>query len=348
MKKKSDKIKSEFPNGSKNAFYFLLFAYVLAVLALALLFKPFIYSLVLGATLGVFFFPLNKFLRNKGLGPNLSASLLVVLIVLLIGVSSYLFVNSVVKEVTNTYNLVSHYNFEDVDSAIESSLGLNVSSENIVVPLFSAIRDTFSVSVSSIINSLAEIFVGLLILLFLLFYIFKEGEKILASIMGMLPVSNRHKDEITKESKKVLHGVMYGHILMAFVQGFLGGFAFFIFGLKNPIFWGLMMTVLALIPLVGTAMVWIPAGLFQLVQGNLFAGIGVLAFGTFIILYMENVFKPKFLGEKAGMHPVLMVMAIFGGLKLFGVFGIIMGPILVALCVLLINFFNQAVLIRKN
>jgi predicted PurR-regulated permease PerM len=351
LKKTSGKSKGVYKNdtsSSKGGFYFLLFAYILAIVALAILFRPFIYAIVLGATLGVFFFPVNNFLKRKGLGPNLSASLLVIFIVLVVFFASFFFINSVVTQVTAAYRTAAEYEFSDLDGFLESTFGLEVSTEEIVLPIVASIRDAFTVSIPDIINSLTSIFIGLLIMLFLLFYIFKEGANIWASIMATLPLSDDHKTQIKDESEKVLKGVMYGHILMAFVQGFLGGFAFFIFGLPNPIFWGLIMTILALIPLVGTPIVWIPAGIIQLVQGNLFSGIGVLAFGAIIILYMENIFKPKFLGKQAGMHPVLMVMAIFGGLQLFGILGIIMGPILVARCVLIIKLFNQNVLIKKR
>lgn len=351
LKKKSEnskKVYKDDTSNSKGGFYFLLFAYILAFVGLAILFRPFIYALVMGATLGVFFFPVNKYLKRKGLGPNLSASLLVIFIIIVSIAASFFFINSVVAQVTSAYRSASEYEFNDLDEFIDSTFGLEVSTEELVLPIVASIRDAFTVSIPNLINSLSSIFIGLLIMLFLLFYIFKEGEGIWVSIMDTLPLSDDHKTQIKDESEKVLKGVMYGHILMAFVQGFLGGLAFFIFGLQNPIFWGLIMTLLALIPMVGTPLVWVPAGIIQLVQGNLFSGIGVLAFGTIIILYMENIFKPKYLGKKAGMHPALMVMAIFGGLHLFGILGIIMGPIMVALCVLIIKFFNQKVLIRKR
>lgn len=334
-------MKSEKEKTQKNTFYFFLLAYILAIVTLAIIFRPFIYSMIMGVVLGVFFFPLNDFLIRKGLKKNLSASLLVTLIFLIIIGSSYLFINSVVHEATQTYFFIASYDFSEVDQFLENYLGITISTRVFAEPIMRNIEDAFSLSLPRLLGSFAEIMVGLFFMLFLLFYIFKDGENIMSSVMNVLPVSNSHKDQIKKESRKVLYGVMYGQVLIAIIQGVLGGLAFFIFGIKNPVFWGFIMAVLAFIPLLGTPLVWAPAGLLQLINGNLVSGIGILLFGSLIMFSIENIVRPKYIGKKSGMHPLLVLLSIFGGIMLFGVLGLIIGPILVALCVLVIKIFNQ-------
>lgn len=334
---KSKEVVSSFKN---NRFYFFLLAYVLALFVLIILFRPFLYALVFGAIIGVFFFPVNKFLE-KFFSMNVSSLLSVFIVFLLVVFGSYLFINSVVVEVYSAYDLVSSYDFEDVDLFVESFFGLSISSEELFLPFFVDTYNSFSSSVPSLLNSFFEIFIGLFVMLFLLFYLFKDGENIFNSVMSILPVSDSHKVQLRDESRKVLFGVMYGQLLMALIQGFIGGFAFFIFGLNNPVFWGLAMAVLAFIPMLGTPLVWLPAGILQLYQGNLVAGIGVLVVGVFVIFIVENVIKPRYIGKKSGMHPLLVLLGIFGGLKLLGFLGMLIGPIIVALCVLVIRFFNQ-------
>ncbi len=333
---------------TNKTFYFFLLAYIIAIVTLVIIFEPFLYALILGAVLGVFFFPLNKLLIKKGLKPKNSALLLITIIFILIISSSYFFVNSVVKEATQTYGLVAQYNFTDADNLIETYIGLNISTQELTLPIFENINETLTKSIPSLLGSLAELFLGLFIMLFLLYYLFKDGNNIMENIMNILPVTEDHKEQIKTESKRVLYGVMYGQVLIAIIQGILGGLAFVIFGLKNPVFWGFIMGLLALIPILGTPVVWVPAGILQIIAGNIFSGIGVLLFGAIIMFSIENIIRPRYIGRKSGMHPILVILSIFGGIKLFGLIGLIIGPILVVLCVLIIKFFNQELIIKQD
>jgi predicted PurR-regulated permease PerM len=332
----------------KNNFYAFLVAYIVSLILLAIIFRPFAYPLILGIVLGIFFFPLNKLLIKKGMKPNLSSLLIVLVILILIIISSYVFVNSLVKEATQTYRIIETYDFKEADETINRLLGINVSSEEIILPIIANINETFTISIPKIISSIAEIVLGLFIMLFLLFYVFKDGENMMQNVLNILPVSHENKEKIKEESRKVLYGVMYGQVLIAIIQGFLGGFAFYIFGINNPVFWGLIMGVLALIPMLGTPAIWIPAGIIQIMNGELFSGIGLLVFGSTIMFTLENIVRPRYIGKKSGMHPIIVILAIFGGIKLFGIIGLIIGPILVALCVLVIKIFNQEILIEKQ
>lgn len=342
MSQKNKTKKNQTENRSnKNTLYIFLLLYILALVVLFIIFRPFLYALILGVVLGVFFFPLSKLLMDRGVKKNLSALIVVFLILLIIISSSVFFVNSVIREATHTYKTVSTYDFGDVDKLLESTFGLEVSTEQLALPLMQNINNALSISFMDVIGSIADILLGLFIMLFLLFYIFKDGENIMNSVMNILPVSNSHKKEIADESRKILYGVMYGQFLIAVLQGFLGGLAFAVFGLNNPVFWGFIMAILAFIPLFGTPAVWLPAGIIQIMNGELFSGIGLLIFGTVVMFTIENIIRPKIIGRRSGMHPLLVLLSIFGGIKLFGVIGLLIGPIFVALCFLIIKFFNQ-------
>jgi predicted PurR-regulated permease PerM len=178
---------------------------------------------------------------------------------------------------------------------------------------------------------------------FLIYYAFKEGDSLLTSFMNILQYQ-KTKDQILDEANKVLYGVMHGQFLVALIQGGLGGLGFWIFGFPNPIFWGFIMVILAFIPMLGTPLVWLPASLIQLSQGNQFGAIGMLLFGGIVVLNIDNVLKPMIIGKRTGLHPMLVLLGIFGGIQFFGIIGMIIGPVIVALCILIIKFFNQDVI----
>lgn len=335
-------------NKTRNTLYIFLLLYVLAVIILFIIFRPFLYALVLGAVLGVFFFPLNKKLIDLGIKKNFSALILVFLIFFLIVSSSIFFINSIVMEATHTYRSFSQYNFSDADEFLENAFGISVSTEQLTLPVIENVNKALSISFMDIIGSITDIVLGLFIMLFLLFYIFKDGENIMNSVMSLIPVSDSHKSQISTESRKILYGVMYGQFLIAIVQGILGGFAFAVFGISNPVFWGFVMAILAFIPLFGTPAVWVPAGIIQIVNGDVFSGVGLLLFGSIVMFTIENIVRPRIIGRRSGMHPLLVLLSIFGGIKLFGVIGLLIGPILVALSFLVIKFFNQELISNQK
>jgi predicted PurR-regulated permease PerM len=130
---------------------------------------------------------------------------------------------------------------------------------------------------------------------------------------------------------------MYGSILIAVIQGALGALGFWIFGIESFFIWGMVMAIFALVPFVGTAIIWIPAALYLIAKGTtsgnmtlVWHGVGLLLYGVFIISSADNLLKPKLIGDRAGMHPVVVLLGVLGGLSLFGFAGFLIGPLILA------------------
>jgi len=335
-------------NKNKALFYVFFIVFLISLIVLFAIFKPFIYVLILGTILGFFFFPINIFLRKHIKNKEVVSLLLIFLVFVSIILFFFVLINSVFVEISSASNLIYSYDFEKIDDFLYSYFDITISSQSIIVPLVSDFINSLTSHIPNFINSLSEVVLGLFIMLFLLYYFFKDGEKILDNILELLPIAQSHKIQIFEESKKVLKGVMYGQVLIALMQGIIGGIGFFIFGFNNPVLWGLIIAILSFIPMLGTPIVWLPASIFQIIDGNLFSGIGLLLWGVFILLTVENIVKPKLIGKKTGLHPLLVLLSILGGLNLFGIIGMLIGPVVVAVCVLIIRFFNQEVLIDNK
>ena len=138
--------------------------------------------------------------------------------------------------------------------------------------------------------------------------------------------------------------VVYGHLLTAFAQGLIGGLGFLVFGLSSPILWGIIIGIAGLIPMVGTAIVWVPASIYLFLVGILqdslpymARGIGLFVYGFLIIGTVDNFLKPKLIGGRAKVHPALILIGLLGGLTVFGLIGAIYGPLILAM---LVTFFD--------
>jgi predicted PurR-regulated permease PerM len=199
----------------------------------------------------------------------------------------------------------------------------------------------FQEQVPDILSSLADVLLGLFIMFFLMYYAFIDGEKWVYLLKSGLPLEKEHKERLFEKLGSITSAVMHGQFLSAFIQGSLGGLMFFVFGVPNPIFWGAIMIILSFIPLMGTPIVWVPAAIIMLMQGYIWQGIGILIIGSTIVMNIDNIIKPYLIGSRAKISALIVVIGVFGGLKLFGFIGILIGPLLLALLQTVIDLFRE-------
>ena len=141
----------------------------------------------------------------------------------------------------------------------------------------------------------------------------------------------------------MINATIYGGILIAVIQGLLGGLSFWILGIPSPVFWGTAMAFLSFIPLGGTALIWAPAAILLFIQGAFLKGIILLMIGIFIISMVDNFLRPFFVGTRTNIHPLLLLFAVLGGIQVFGMIGLVAGPLIVVLCITIIEIYIQGI-----
>lgn len=325
---------------SNEGKYFFIALYALALVALLVLFSPFLTAIVIGGVTVIFFYPVNewlgKYIENRMILSGVSTTLVLSLIV----VPMVFIGQSLARQGVNALNKFRSTDIADLDlvfTFLNVEIDLNAYSDMIINQLTSF----FSQEAGTIIGGVVDLFVGLVIILFILYYGFKDGGEILNGVMKTLPVSDSHRERIREEANDVLYAVMYGQFAVAVVQGVLGGIAFTFFGIANPVFWGFLMGVLSFIPGLGPPVVWLPISILEFVNDDIFAGVGLFLFGAIIIGTSDNILKPMIIGDRTGIHPLLVIFGIFGGLTFFGLIGFIVGPVLVGISALIIRVFNE-------
>lgn len=184
-------------------------------------------------------------------------------------------------------------------------------------------------------------------ILFISYFLFKDGEKIIQKIVDWLPIRKNIIKKLLDQSEKVTHAVVFGQLFVALVQGFVGIIGFYIFGIPLPIFWGVMMAFSSLIPPVGTAIIWVPASLYMVLTGYLTndytilsKGIGLLVYGVLIISTIDNILRIKIM-TRANIHPLIAIAGVIGGVNLFGAIGLFLGPILLPLLITYFETFRE-------
>jgi predicted PurR-regulated permease PerM len=177
------------------------------------------------------------------------------------------------------------------------------------------------------------------ILLYTMFFFLTGGPRLLAAIVGYLPLNEADKQHMLDQFVSVTRATLKGTILIGMAQGALGGLAFFAVGIDGAVFWGTVMTVLSTIPGIGAALVWAPASIILMVTGELWRGVALAAFSGLVIGSVDNLLRPMLVGRDTQMHELMIFFSTLGGLMMFGVMGFIVGPILAALFVTVWHMF---------
>ena len=176
---------------------------------------------------------------------------------------------------------------------------------------------------------------------FVMAYLFQAGQGIFDRVKLLIPLAPNLKDKLIDEIRNVTSAVVYGQVMTAIVQGLLGGLGFLIFGIPNAIFWGFVMVIISFLPLVGSALVWLPAAVFLFLSGEKYQGVGLLLYCIIVVANIDNFVKPRLISGKSNIHPVTVLLGVFGGLKLFGFIGLFVGPLILALLTALLHFYEE-------
>jgi predicted PurR-regulated permease PerM len=184
--------------------------------------------------------------------------------------------------------------------------------------------------------------VGLAITLFLLFFFLRDGDRMVASAVRLIPMTPDRRSHLIEHVAAVIRAVVFGSLLTALVQGLLVGAGFALVGLPSPVVFGAVAAVAALIPLIGTALVWVPGAGALFLQGRWVAGLFLLGWGVGVVSSADNVVRPLFISGRAQISTLPVFLGLLGGVSAFGPIGLVVGPVVVALTLALLRFADEA------
>ena len=180
------------------------------------------------------------------------------------------------------------------------------------------------------------------IFLYCMFFFLIDGEKVIEKILYYLPLEDQDERRMLEKFTSVTRATIKGTLVIGVLQGSLAGLAFYVVGIGSAVFWGAIMAVLSIIPSVGSAIVWAPAAIILAATGHVAKGIGLAAFCGIVVGSLDNVLRPILVGKDTQMHELLIFLGTLGGIIMFGVVGMIIGPILAALFVTVWEIYGIA------
>jgi predicted PurR-regulated permease PerM len=346
----------------KREHIFLIFILFLAFLSIYLLYQilsPFLSSIVWAILLAMVLYPVYKKLRTLLGKRELFSALVMTLLVLVVIVLPFtLLMVSLASDVVNFYHQVEEMiktgqlqaYFESVKEVpILKSILARVAKYIDLDPLPLLLKNVNQISTfifnqtTTLIKGLSTFVVGFFFTLLSLYYLFKDGSSLFEGLKEAVPLPSKEKELLIQRFKDMIHATMYGGILIALIQGALGGLSFWILGLPSPIFWGTAMGLLSFIPVGGTALIWGPTAIILLIGGAILKGIVLVGIGVFVISMVDNLLRPFFISTRTNIHPLLLFFAVLGGVQAFGLIGVIAGPLIATLFLTLIEIYIQGI-----
>lgn len=324
--------------------YFEAFLIVSLFLLFFYLIKGFILPLLMAATLVFLFYEQYKLLSVKFKSENLAAFAILMFVIVVILVPVFFFSVGLVNQ---TKVLIDDGGqiFSGIDlkgcgfsfcNTISDKLDFTVNIDLIITKLGEKLSNSFS----GIFSSITKLFVNFFIFVLAFFFLLKDGDKFIVYVKKIIPMKSSYKEALFFRFREVTLAVFVDSILVAILQGFLLGFGFWIFGISSPIFWGTVAAFFALIPMIGTAIIWVPVVIYFFLTKEILIGSLLLAYGTIIVGLSDNVIRPILIKRKISVHSFLILISILGGLEVFGFLGIFLGPIIVSLLISVLELYK--------
>lgn len=348
---------SDNPFSSNRIFYYFLFAMLFLALYLTyLLMQPFWHTIILACIFAPLCHPLYDRIRKKtGLRDYLSSALTLGVLVLLICMPLALFITQLIPQASQSIRELAQW---------LSSAHLDTIINDQVFPFLTWLNEELSwveIDVVDVRNSLMNfsrvagqkivswgtglvfdsinVFVNFILMLLIMFFLLKDGKSMVNTLKTLTPLRSEQEDNIIHSMRRMANAVLVGGFSVAAIQGFVGGIGLAIVGIQ-PLFWGTVMAAAALVPLVGTGLVWVPAVVYLLLNGQTSSAIFLLVWCGVLVTSIDSFLRPIIMRGSSKISLLFLFMSVFGGIQAFGALGIIYGPMILSFVLAMINIYS--------
>ncbi|MBV7316607.1 AI-2E family transporter [Shewanella sp. NIFS-20-20] len=335
----------------------LMLALAVAIYACYLLVVPYLGSIVLGFIVSLLFLPVHGRIQQRlpnspNLASALSCTLLTVIVLIPLLLVAVAIIDQGVNFMGNAYQWLTeggakgllahpwvHSGFELLNKWLPFD---TIKPDEFVQRAASAATELSTSLVgasTSLVGDFTDTVLDFSLMLFVLFFFLRDQDKIIDSLRHIIPLSRSQEDQILNEVESVAKSAVLGSFLTALAQGILGGIAMALAGFPG-LFWGSMMAFASFIPFVGTAMIWLPAAIYLFLTGDWQWGIFLVVWGVVVVGSIDNFLRPWLMQGNTGMSTLLLFFSLLGGLQLFGLIGLVYGPIIFAVTLVLFRLYE--------
>ena len=329
---------------------------ILAVTGIALylcwlMLRPFITVLEWAAVLVIVFYPVHKRLaqriKRRGLSALLSSVMVIVVLVVPLTFLTLALANELVAVARNLPEIIAQtMNSErgvpgTVAKWIHDHIALDgATTQEFVTDQIKTVGASLVGQSVGVVGNMVSGIARAFFVIVTMYYLFRDGDKIVHALPAFLPL---HKDQsvaIFGRVSQVVSASVYGVVSIATLQGLLGGLAFWALGVPSPILWGVVLAFVCMIPIAGSFFVWLPASAYLMLTGHWTRGILLIILGVLVISTVDNFLRPKLIKKQTKLHELFVFFSVLGGMSVFGLLGIVLGPVVLAVTLGLLETFR--------
>ena len=324
----------------------ITYVLIAGLLVLAfLIIKPIIFSIIYGVLLAYIFFPFYSWILKKTRSGNFAAFLicigLLIIIIILFGV----IISSLLKQVIDFSVYLRNIDLNELfNKTLPDFLVSSGASEEIAGTLktsFSSLLDSFAKSIGNYLVNAPSILLQLLVVFFVLFFALRDGKEAFEYMKSIIPFKKEIQEKFFKHFKEITQSVLIGYIVAGVLQGLVAGIGYFILGVPNAIFLTILTIIASIIPVVGSWLIWVPVDIYLFATGHFWAGIILLIYGTFLISLIDNFIRLIIVSRKTQINQGIVMIGMIGGIFVFGVIGLIIGPLILAYVLLVLELYRK-------
>lgn len=316
-------------------------AIILGIFTLAFfILKPIIISIIFGLLFAYVFTPLYKRIKAKVKNGNVAALLLIFAIVILIAIPMIYLIPMIVRQASETYILIRGINLGEFFSNLlqgSSPSVIPLNFDNIIY----GISSTFQSQFNTFFLNFPSLLLQFAVFLFTFYFTIRDSEEIKEYISTLSPFSDSTEAKFLKEFRGITNAIIFGQVLIGITQGLAVGVGLFFLGVPKTLILTFIASIVSMIPILGSWIVWMPVGLFLLFTGQTFDGVFLLLYGALFVSTIDNLIRPYILSKQSNLPVALSVIGTIGGLYFFGITGLVLGPLVLAYVLIIIEFYQQ-------
>ena len=330
----------------KNNFNQLI-SYILVVGVFILAFlivKPILYSIIYGILLAYIFYPFYKLSLLKLKNENLSAFLVCFVILTLLAIILSIILVTLLNQAINFYLYLQTVNFTEIINRILPSF---ISSEfsstiaNSINTSIPKILGKFVTSLGDFVLNIPNLFFQVLIVVLIFFFGLRDGEKAFEYFKSLSPFKRETQEKFFKHFEDITKSVLVGEIVIGILQGLVAGIGYFIFGVPNALLLTILTIIIGVLPIIGPWLIWIPADIYLFSIDKTVAGFGLLIYGLLLINWIDIIIRPLLVSRKTEINHAVVLIGMIGGLYIFGLIGLIIGPLILVYVLLILEVYRK-------
>lgn len=340
----------------KNYAQLILIGLTVVVLYVCyLILRPFITPILFGCVIGIVFYPIHTYVKRIVRSANGGAAISTILIVLLTSIPFAFLLVAISNELTDIYQalaaksggtqgLLAHSlgNVDRIVSWVSKVFGVPAVDVRALLTarLESASASLLRVGTSAVTN-LFSFMAQAAIAMVVLFFSLRDGEREVSAILTALPLDEKRASDLRSLISSTVISNVYGDVVVGALQGTLAGLSFWAVGINSPVLWGVVTGVFSVVPIFGSAIVWVPATFALLITGHFVKALILLALGVGLIGTIDNIVRPLIIYKSLQLHPILVFFSLLGGVQLLGVLGLFVGPVVLSVAAALVLMLRQ-------